>query len=188
MRAHTATAVAAVVLAAGCAGEDSGSPTAAEARAGDIDAAVARWAQSTTYTEAAAAAEEAANLVVGPGGPGYGDRDGDGEVRGETERGLLPGAEGSPEGIALEDTADCDARDVLGGSWRDPQARWEELARAVEGWEPDHNTFPDLVSHPMRVVGWATLTLRSDDLDLAHEYAGHAGLHSGVTQSVLAAC
>lgn len=37
----------------------------------------------------------------------------------------------------------------------------------------------------MRIVGWATFTLASDDLDDAHEYAGHAQLPVDVSQRAL---
>ena len=43
-------------------------------RLGAIDEAVATWRSAATIGEAHAAAEAAANLVVGPNGPRYGDR------------------------------------------------------------------------------------------------------------------
>lgn len=73
--------------------------------AGSSQPATTEGTQSTTVTESdsptsgdvdEATAETAANLVVGPNGPGYGDRDGDGEVGGSTSRGVLPGIDGSP--------------------------------------------------------------------------------------------
>jgi len=143
-----------------------------------IDDAVGLWSTSQSIEQAHAQAEAAANLVVGPNGPGYGDRDGDGTIEGETEFGLLPGVDGTPNGlaVALADNS-CVEADVLGGSWDDPAARWDEMEAVIAAWSPSDNTMPQLASHPMRLVGWATLTLASDDLDLAHEYAGHAQLH-----------
>ena len=151
-----------------------------------IDEAVASWGTAASLKEAQAAAETAANLVVGPGGPGYGDRDGDGTVGGETSTGLLPGLDGTPPGLAaaLADSA-CVARDVLGGPWADPAAEWQRMLTAIEQWRPDNNTMSTLASHPMRIVGWATFTLATDSLDRAHEYAGHAKLHVDISRKAL---
>jgi hypothetical protein len=138
------------------------------------------------------AAETAANLVVGPNGPGYGDRNDDGTVSGETDAGILPGLDGTPDGVATAlATNACVERDVLGGSWDDPAGRWAEMEQAIDTWRPDSNTMPSLASHPMRVVGWATFTLDTDPaapdaLDLAHEYAGHAALHVAISANALA--
>ncbi len=156
-----------------------------------LDGAVDRWRTAESIGDATVAAETAANLVVGPNGPGYGDRNGDGIVDGATEAGLLPGLDGDPDGVAnsLVDNS-CVERDVLGGSWDDPSARWAEMTSAIEAWRPDGNTMPTLASHPMRVVGWATFTLdtdpASDDaLELAHEYSGHAALHVAISTDAL---
>jgi hypothetical protein len=152
-----------------------------------IDEAISRWRSAATIEEAGAAAETAANLVVGPDGPGYGDRDGDGTVNGNTDVGLLPGVDGTPAGLATPMVINsCVAADVLGGSWADPGERWGEMVMAIEEWRPDHNTMPSLASHPMRIVGWATFTQESDSLDLAHEYAGHAKLHVDISMRALA--
>ena len=158
-----------------------------------IDAAVAEWRDAGTLPEAKAAAELALNLVVGPDNPLYGDGDGDGTVRGlRQELGLLPGLVWG--GIA-QDAADnpCVEADVLGGSWADPAARWDEAQAVYDAWTPERNTMPTLASHPQRVVGWATLTLALDDaapgaLETAHEYAGHAGLHVDVSREAVEGC
>lgn len=161
-----------------------GDPGAAlERRLEAIDTAVVRWRDAETIESAHALAEEAANLVVGPDGPGYGDRDGDGVVAGESGDGLLPGADGESPGLATALAANaCMERDVLGGVWDDPGARWAEMLDAIDRWRPSRNTMPSLASHPMRVVGWATFTLATDDLDEAHGFAGHARIHSSLSR------
>ncbi len=200
MRApRLAIAVVAVGALAGCgsSGDDSAAdvttPESAVAteRIAELDEAVDRWKAAASIAEAQVAAETAANLVVGPNGPGYGDRNGDGTIDGDTDAGLLPGLDGSPDGLAsqIADNA-CIERDVLGGPWDDASARWAEMTAAIEAWRPDDNTMPTLASHPMRVVGWATFTLDTDPssheaLDLAHEYAGHAALHVAVSADAL---
>ena len=132
------------------------------------------------------AAETAANLIVGPNGPGHGDRDGDGVVSGSTDAGVLPGLDGTPAGLALPLAANsCVEADVLGGSWDNPEARWGEMLDAIDAWRPGNNTMPTLASHPMRVVGWSTFTLETDSLDAAHEYAGHARLHVEISERAL---
>ncbi len=151
-----------------------------------IEVAVAAWADATSIEAAHIAAESAANLVVGPNGPHYGDRNRDGVISGETDKGLLPGMDGTPEGLALAASSNpCVAQDVLGGSWGDPRAAWDEMLFAIDAWEPGNNTMPSLQSHPMRVVGWATFTLGSDSLEMAHEYAGHARLHVDISERAL---
>ncbi len=151
-----------------------------------IGNAVDAWRDAVSVAAAHAAAETALNLVVGPNGPGYGDRDGDGVVNGATAVGLLPGLDGTPGGLAEPLGAnDCVTRDVLGGIWSDPSARWATMLAAIDEWRPDNNTMPTLPSHPMRVVGWATFTLESGFLDDAHEYAGHANLHVNISRRAL---
>ncbi len=165
---------------------DAGGDSATAARLDGLQEAVTSWADATSISDAQAAAETAANLVVGPGGPGYGDRDGDGVVGGESDAGLLSGVGGQPTGIAESLAAnDCVTRDVLGATVDDVDAGWAEMETAIGDWQPDRNTMPSLASHPMRVVGWATFTIDSDDLDLAHEYAGHAQLHVDVSNDAL---
>jgi len=185
-----ALATAAAIVLATCAPstgqEVMQSGSALQARLEAIDQAVADWRDSESIEAAHAAAETAANLVVGPDGPGYRDRDGNGEIGGETDAGLLPGEDGSPAGLAGPPAVnDCIASDVLGGTWSDPMAEWQEMITAIEQWRPDNNTMPTLASHPMRIVGWATFTLSSESLDLAHEYGGHAKLHVDVSVAAL---
>ncbi len=147
-----------------------------------VDEAVSVWREALSLEEAQAAAEAAANLIEGPNGPGYGDRNDDGAVAGEVSNGLLPGLDGTPRGLAIPLAANgCVRRDVLGGSWSDPGAEWNAMLDAIDDWRPDNNTMPTLPSHPMRIVGWATFTLDSDSLDEAHEYAGHAKLHVDIS-------
>jgi hypothetical protein len=194
---RTLVLLALVLVAAACAADTapSGTPPAesvsgVEARLDAIEAHVNDWQGADSLDEATAAAEAAANLVVGPNGPGYGDRNGDGTVGGESEAGLLPGVDGEPGGLVVAAYGDaaCVQADVLGGPWDDPAARWAELDQAMAEWAPANNTFPFLASHPMRVVGWATLTVAADDLDTAREYAGHALLHVDVTRRALLGC
>jgi hypothetical protein len=190
----------AMMSAGGCAGDaapseaDGDMATATNAyveRLDEIDAQLADWRSAATIEEAHAAAEAAANLVVGPNGPGYGDRDGDGTVGGATDTGLLPGLDGTPIGVALPlGAVGCVDRDVLGNvsgtvNWDDAAAQWASMAEAIDAWRPNRNTMPSLPSHPMRIVGWATFTLASDVLGEAHEYAGHAQLHGDVSARAL---
>ncbi len=163
-------------------------PTRAEQRLDAMSEAVAEWSAAATIQEAHRAAESARNLVVGPGGPLYGDADGDGTTGGESDTGLLPALDGSPGLADAGEPNPCVEADVLGGPWDDARARWDIMLTAIDEWAPDHNTFPSLPSHPQRVVGWATLTLASDDLDLAHEYAGHARLHVDVSTAAYEGC
>jgi len=185
------------LVACGSSGDDAASvatspeSSAVTERIARLDEAVDRWRSAASIAEARVAAETAANLIVGPNGPGYADRNGDAAVDGDTDAGLLPGLDGTPDGLAnpLADNP-CIERDVLGGAWDDPSARWAEMTAAIEAWRPDGNTMPTLASHPMRVVGWATFTLDTDPaapdaLDLAHEYAGHAALHVAISADAL---
>ena len=180
---------AAVIILTACesssAADESGQSAFSE-RMAAVDEAVAAWRTSTSIEGARVAAEAAANLVVGPNGPGYGDRNGDGVVSGETTSGVLPGLDGTPPGLASPLASnDCVASDVLGGTWNDPGAEWGAMLTAIDGWRRDNNTMPTLASHPMRIVGWATFTLGSDSLDVAHEYAGHAKLHVDISLRAL---
>lgn len=193
------------MMASACGGDDDGSPASTTVLSGDavvppvdpfaaagqrldeIAAAVADWSDATTIEDAHTAAEAARNLVVGPAGPGYGDTDGDGTVAGETDTGLLPSSDGVDPGLALiaveAGAPECVLDDVLGGPWEDPGARWDTMADAIAAWTPSGNTMPSLPSHPQRIVGWATFTLESGDLAEAHEFAGHADLHVGVSRN-----
>jgi len=192
MRIVATFLVAVLVTACGSASDgatETETTSDVQERIDEISAYVSTWHSAGDLATATVAAEAAANLVVGPDGPGYGDRNGDGKVSGATETGLLPGLDGTPIGLvrsALGD-AECVLRDVLGGSWDDPGNRWMEMTSAIAEWTPSNNTFPSLASHPMRIVGWATLS-QTTDLDSAHEYAGHAALHVSVSSQALAGC
>lgn len=183
-------------LIAGCGGGDddtvAGPPADASAvssvreRMDEIASHVAVWGSSDDFAEVSAAAEAAANLVVGPNGPGYGDRNGDGEVSGANEVGLLSGVDGTPAGIAVPLAGQsCVARDVVAGTVDDPAAAWAEMDAAIAAWAPGNNTMPTLASHPMRIVGWATFTMATSSLFVAHEYASHAQLHVDVAVRAL---
>jgi hypothetical protein len=152
-----------------------------------IDQAIERWRAATDLADVHQAAEEARNLVVGPDGPDYGDADGDGNVSGANDAGLLPGLDGQP-GIAQEIDGACIDRDVLGGSWDDARERWTVLETAIADWSPTNNTFPSLPSHPQRIVGWSTLALASSDLATAVEYGGHAHLHIDISNAAVTDC
>lgn len=182
-----------MMAAAGCGGDDAssaaGAATGARAealeRAAEIEAAVERWGGAESLPAARAAAEDARNLVTGPGVRGAGDGDADGEVE-RVPVGLLPGEDGSP-GIASPIAGTCVERDVLGGSWERPREHWAELWTRVRVWEPANNRFPELPSHAQRVVGWATLALAAGSDAEAREYAGHAALHAGIVTRALEA-
>lgn len=183
-------AIVAVVLA-GCGGSDAAPIEDLESftlreRLLRIDDVTVGWENAATLDAAHRAAEAAANLVVGPGGPDFGDRDADGSVGGDSDFGVLMGLDGEPVGLADPLASnECVDADVLGGSWDDPGARWAELDSVIAAWSEDDNTMPQLASHPMRIVGWATLALGTDDLDAAIEYAGHARLHVDVSLDAL---
>ncbi len=130
----------------------------------------------------------ARNLVLGPHGPGYGDTNGDGTVQGATDVGLLPGLQGQAGLARPGDVKRCVEADVLGGPWDDPAARWAQATQAAQDWTEQNNTFPTLRSHPQRIYGWASLTLATDSLDDAHEYAGHAQLHVDVARDAIEGC
>lgn len=158
-----------------------------------LDAAMRAWSDASSLAEAMSAAETARNLVTGPGVPSFGDSDGDGRIGGAQdgadELGLLPGPNGEASATdGVIDDAGCLGSDLLGGSWSDPAARWDEAEAAITAWRPDRNTFPSLAAHPLRVVGWASLTLETDDLDAALEYAGHARLHVDASLAALGSC
>lgn len=181
--ALVAVAAALALLAAGCGDDGDAGPTRAQPahaaaleRARAVEAAVADWAASGTLDEARAAAEHARNLITGPRVRGAGDADGNGRVR-EVRIGLLPGEDGTP-GLATALARGCPLQDVLGGSWADPTARWDELFVRIEEWTPSNNRFPELPSHAQRVVGWASLTLAATSLAEAREHSGHAAAHA----------
>ncbi|MCX6397320.1 MAG: hypothetical protein NTV23_12585 [Propionibacteriales bacterium] len=184
-------ALCAVLLAwvAGCGGRDATEPgavTAAQARIDEVSAATERWAAAVSLREARLAAEEVANLISGPEVPEYGDTDRDGRVAGARDQGLLPG-EGAGAGLGLA-LAGCAGAPLLGGSWAEPQERWDELRDRIAQWRPDNNTFPSLESEALRVVGWARLTLRTSSLAEALEYSGHARVHVDATSDAIREC
>jgi len=141
-----------------------------------IEIPVSSWARAEDVAEAHAAAEAAANLVVGTEGPGYGDLDGDGVIEDEDvdEFGVVPGLDGTPPGLAELVDNECVEADVLGGSWDDPAARWAELDAAVEAWSPENNTIAALASNPMQIVAWARLATSTDALDEARDFGNLA--------------
>lgn len=190
--------VAFVVVGCGSTGQSSGTasppgpvasanPSLLDARLSAIDDAVNRWQSATDLATAQRSAEEARNLIVGPHDPSSGDTDWDGTFDGASAIGLLPGLGGEP-GLATAAAGPCVERDVLGGSWADPAARWSILESAIAAWTPSNNTFPALPSHPQRIVGWATLTLAATDLATALEYGGHAHLHIDVAMRAVTDC
>jgi hypothetical protein len=185
------TVVAALLTACGTTSvsntvQDDDAKTALATRLDEIEEAVATWRDAGSIRDAHRSAETAANLIVGPNGPNYGDRNGDGVIQGENDAGVLQGAGGTPEGLADPLASNqCVVDNVLGGEWEDPAGRWEIMLETIDRWAPGNNTMPTLPSHPMRVVGWATFTLASDSLDEAHEYAGHAKLHVDISLRAL---
>lgn len=173
MHRRSALFLLAVVMVA-CASND-GPPDYSQAlsRLDRVEAAVSTWDGAATVDEAHAAAADAIDLVMGGGTTP------DGLLPSNTSDGLVLGA-GTP--------SSCVERDVLGGPWDDVAARWAVLDTAVEAWAPGNNTFPAFPSHLQRLVGWARLTVASDSLDDAHEYAGHAAIHLTVARTAMESC
>jgi hypothetical protein len=159
----------------------------ARERLDQIAAEVEAWRGASNLAEAKRHAEAARNLIVGPSGPGYGDVDADGRVSGANAIGLLPAAKGSAA-LAIPAANSCVERDLLGGNWDDPARRWAVLQAKIAAWRPGNNTFPTLPSHAQRIVGWASLTLASSDIEKAREYAGHADIHVDVSRAALTRC
>jgi len=194
MRRHlVALTIAVPLLAGACSSSDAvGTPGSTDLalteRVDAVAAAVDDWQDAATLAQAKADAEAALNLIVGPDGPGYGDSDGDGVIQGETDMGLLPGSLGEAGIAQSEPTNSCVQADVLGGSWEDPADRWATAQAVYDAWTPSDNTMPSLPSHPQRIVGWATLTLATDSLDEALEYAGHAQIHVDASRVAVEAC
>ncbi len=159
----------------------------ARGRIDQINAEVSAWRGAPNLAQAKRHAEAARNLIVGPAGPGYGDVDGDGRVSGANQIGLLPGLNGGAA-LAVPAANTCVTRDLLGGSWENPNHRWAILDAKVAAWRPGNNTFPTLPSHAQRIVGWASLALGSSKLGTATEYASHAKLHVDVSRTALMRC
>lgn len=105
-------------------------------------------------------------------------------------RELLPADnDGPPDGIvvALVKRAGPAAgeldRDALGGlaTWARPRERYDQWRAVLAAWRPDRNTMPELPSHLLRTLGWASLVLRSDDLTTARALASvHGIIHTGL--------
>lgn len=152
-----------------------------------VDRAVSRWQTASTLRFAHEAAEEARNLIVGASGPFYGDANGDGRIAGASVIGILPPLHGGASLASFNDNA-CVVADILGGSWSDPAKRWSQFQSALSRWTINRNTFPSLPSHAQRVVGWASLTLKSDSPVKAREYAKHARLHVDTAVRALHSC
>jgi len=152
-----------------------------------VDRAVLRWQTASNLRIAHEAAEEARNLIVGASGPLYGDADRDGQIAGKRVVGVLPGLKGEP-GLASTNDNACVIADILGGSWREPVTRWSQFQSALSRWTNTRNTFPSLPSHAQRVVGWASLTLKSESLVEAQEYAKHARLHIDISVRAVTSC
>lgn len=168
-------------------GPRKSSSAALESRLASIDDAVGRWRLAANLRAAHAAAEEARNLIVGPNGLYFGDGDQDGKISGSSDIGLLPGRAGQV-GLAKVTDGLCVTRDVLGGSWDDPERRWSILEAAIKAWTSSRNTMPTLPSHPQRIVGWATLALARDRLTEVREFGEHAQIHSDVSKAALNSC
>lgn len=161
--------------------------TTAIQRLETIAAEVSAWREAANLAAAKRHAEAVRNLIVGPAGPGYGDSDQDGVVAGASPIGLLPGRAGTAA-LAIPAANDCVTRDLLGGSWENPEKRWSILQGKIEAWSQSNNTFPTLPSHAQRVVGWATLALNAADLATARDYASHASIHVRVSRKALTNC
>jgi len=103
-------------------------------------------------------------------------------------RQLLPGdTEGPPDGplaalITRSGTSAAELDSVaLGGltSWTRPRDRYDQWREVLAAWRPDRNTMPELPSHLLRALGWATLIARSDDLVAARGLAAiHGTIHT----------
>ncbi len=152
-----------------------------------LDRAVSRWQAASTLRVAHEAAEEARNLIVGESGPFYGDANEDGQIAGASVVGILPALKGGASLASPNDNA-CVVADVLGGNWREPAKRWSQFHSALSRWTISRNTFPSLPSHAQRVVGWASLTLKSDSPVEAREYAKHARLHVDIAVRAVNSC
>ena len=157
------------------------------ARLQALDRAVKRWQAASRLHVAHEAAEETRNLIVGPSGPYYRDANGDGKFAGANTVGILPGLKGGTS-LARPDDNACVIADIRGGSWQEPAKRWSQLQSAISRWTPFRNTFPSLPSHVQRVVGWATLTLKSDSLVEVRAHAKHARLHVDIALLALNNC
>lgn len=108
----------------------------------------------------------------------------------ELLRRLLPAdTDGPPDGlvaalVARTGAAAADLDSVaLGGlaTWSRPRERYGQWRDVLAAWRPDRNTMPQLPSHLLRSLGWATLVARSDDLGTARGLAAaHGVIHTGL--------
>ena len=185
-------AIGALLALAGCSTPAATTSTAAPdliTRLDALDTAAAALRTADDLEAAHEQAETLRNLIVGEGGPDYGDGNGDGVIAGATPRGVLPGLD---DRAGLVDAGSpgnsCVARDLLGGPWTDSADRWAAAQEALDHWTHDDNTFPTLPSHAQRSYGWASLALRTSSLDDAHEYAGHLALHLDVVRQAVQNC
>lgn len=185
------TTLCLVLLATACGRGEAGAQERLEEGLQSLAEYVDEWESAPSLEAARAAAEGAANIVVGPDGAGYGDRDGDGNIRGSTDVGLLPGGNAEARGLALDaveaGARECVRREVLGGSWDDPAARWMDLERATRAWQPGDN-MSQLDSSVQRVAGWALVTLEADTVEQAEQYAGSASSSVADAQRALFDC
>ena len=66
-------------------------------------------------------------------------------------------------------------------TWTTPRARYDEWRAVLLAWRPERNTMPQLGSHLLRALGWATLVSRSDDVATVRSLASVHGLvHTGL--------
>lgn len=108
----------------------------------------------------------------------------------EILRQLLPSdTDGPPDGpiAALITGSGAAAAELdsvaLGGlaTWSRPRERYDQWRAVLAAWRPDRNTMPQLPSHLLRALGWATLVARSDDLSAARGLASaHGVIHTGL--------
>ena len=151
-------------------------------RIDQVQDAVDTWRDASSLGEAQKAANRARVLITGPDVPGF-------APEGSTEDvdvGLLPDDDGT-DGVGSV-VESCAGPDLLGGSWDDAAERWAILRTAIDEWAPGNNTFPSLPSHAQRVVGWASLTLATDNVEQAREYSSHAQLHVDASRDALNSC
>lgn len=108
----------------------------------------------------------------------------------ELLRQLLPSdGDGPPDGLVAAlivrtgvAAAELDSV-ALGGlaTWSRPRERYDQWRDVLAAWRPDRNTMPQLPSHLLRSLGWATLVARSDDLGTARGLAAaHGVIHTGL--------
>jgi hypothetical protein len=76
---------------------------------------------------------------------------------------------GSPLRAAVAEriTGDVDA-------WRTPRDRYDAIDRAVADYRPDNDTVGTLPGDAARALAWALLTLKTENINDAHELAGRA--------------